>query len=131
MYFKLKKQYCEKRFNMINKDLFTALVSANIVKEGTEIEAFYKGKDLAGHNSIPSRGTFVIVETAESTTGYDFVCASVVDGSRRTIPSQDIIIIDGMEPARIASTYGLSTSGQAVKQGKRRGRRPKHLRDAA
>jgi hypothetical protein len=116
---------------MINNDLFTALVNARIIKEGTEIEAYYKGKDMAGINNVPSRGTFVITETTATSTGYTFVAASVVDGTRRVIPSRDIIIIDGMEPARIASTYGLSASGQALKQGKRRGRRPKHLREVA
>jgi hypothetical protein len=115
---------------MINNDLFTALVTARIVKEGTEIEAYYKGKDMAGTNSVASRGTFVITEITETPTGYTFVGASVLDGSRRIIPSRDVIIIDGMEPARMASTYGLSASGQALKQGKRRGRRPKHLREA-
>lgn len=116
---------------MINNDLFTALVNAKVIKEGTEIDAYYRGKDLAGDNAVATRGTFVIVTATETEAGYTFLCASVVNGSRRTIPSQDVIIIDGMEPARLASTYGLSLSGQTLKQGKRRGRRPKHLREAA
>lgn len=115
---------------MINCELFETLVNANIVTKDTEVNAYYKGKDIGGDTVVQTTGTFVIVDIQPATQGYKVLVASTVDGVRRILPSTAIFMIDGMDPARLAGTYGFSATGNTVKQGKRRGRKPKLVRDA-
>lgn len=112
---------------MINPILMQKLIERKVVTAGTEIDARYVGYDIAGVPTQPIVGTFVIMGIAAREDGYVFDVASVLDGKRRKIHSTATLMIDGMEAVRLASIYGIGSEGGAVKQGKRRGRKPKAL----
>lgn len=111
----------------MNKDLLRKLIETSIIKPFVEIEAHYTVVEFSGNSTIRKTGEFVIFEIVENAGHFDFVCASAVDGRRRVIPEEDIILIDGMEPERFANVFGIAPDGSKLKMGKRRGRKPKHL----
>ncbi|RYF14498.1 MAG: hypothetical protein EOO77_14220 [Oxalobacteraceae bacterium] len=109
----------------MNPALLKVLVERNILGVRTEIDARYRGRDIAGHSLVMASGTFLILSVHPTETDYQFVAADVIDGSRRTIPGTAITGIDGMDPARLAANYDLDPYGIPVKVGKRRGRKPR------
>lgn len=110
----------------MNTSLLKVLVQRNIVGVRTEIDAHYRGRDIAGNPLIPSFGTFLILEIHTNGSAFVFTCADTVDGTRRNIPGSAIVAIDGMDPLRLAENYELTESGEKLKVGKRRGRKPKN-----
>jgi hypothetical protein len=110
----------------MNPSLLKVLVDRKIIRERTEIDATYRGHDLAGNLLVNASGTFYIVEIAPSDNGYMFTCVSTVDGRRRMIPGTAIVRIDGMCPTRLALNFDLSPEGVPLVVGKRRGRKPKN-----
>lgn len=112
---------------MLNLPLLTKLIEKNIVTRTTEVDAHYVGIDMAGVPTIETMGTFVILGIQSKEDGFVFEVANVIDGKRRRLHHTAITKIDGMDPQRLASIYGLSSEGEALKQGKRRGRKPKAL----
>ena len=50
-------------------------------------------------------------------------------GRRRRIPVEQVIMIDGMDPSRFAAIHGLKADGTELPKQKRRGRKPKHLKE--
>lgn len=114
---------------MINSSLLNILIERNIVTIGTEFDAAYRGIDMAKSASIKATGTFVILEIARSDVGFYFKAADVVTGKPFSVSASSIIRIDGMEPDRLAAIYGLSPEGEKLKQGKRRGRKPRVARE--
>jgi hypothetical protein len=105
---------------------FSKLIEKNIITETTEIDAVYRGKDIAGDLFVDAVGTFVILTIQKTTeVDYIFTCASTRDGHRRMIPASAVVMVDGMEPARLAETYGIALTGAAIPPGRRRGRKPK------
>lgn len=109
----------------MNSSLLKVLVERNIVAARTEIDARYRGNDIAGNPMVATSGTFLVLDIKMTDAGYAFVCADVIDGKRRTIPGAAITQIDGMDPVRLAANYDLDENGQPVKVGKRRGRKPR------
>lgn len=104
------------------------LIERGVIKAGTEVEAVYRAVGLSGQADVPRLGTFVVTAT---TIGADEVlieAASTVNGAPVKLSARAVQRLDGMEPARIASIYGLSDEGDPLKQGKRRGRKPKAQR---
>lgn len=111
--------------------LLKVLVERKIVAPRTEIDAFYRGRNIAGDNVVQQRGTFLIMDIRPMTDGsLVFDCANVIDGKRRTIASTQITGIDGMAPERLAANYYLDADGNPVPVGKRRGRKPRALIEA-
>lgn len=111
----------------MNEFLLRKLVERNIVKRSTEIDAVYKGLGISGLENVETVGTFLVMEIVDNGTEFLFEVADVIDGRRRKLPSGAIRMIDGMEPTRLATIYGLSDKGEPLRQGKRRGRKPKAL----
>lgn len=112
----------------MNTNLIRKLVSAGVIRQNTEIDAFYKGVDMSGAPLARVRGTFFvrglkINETAELVI---FDTISTIDGSARTIMSNDVVYVDGMEVDKLASIYGFDAQGGKLVQGKRRGRKPRN-----
>lgn len=110
----------------MNTNLVRKLVSLGVVRQNTEIEATYRGVDLAGIALPRITGTFFVQGIRISKTGSIlFDAKSTVDGTQRTFLSSDVSAIDGMPISKLTSIYGISATGSAVAQGKRRGRRPR------
>lgn len=110
----------------MNNSLLKVLVQRNIIGVRTEIDAHYRGRDIAGNPLIPSTGTFLILEVHTNGHAFAFTCADTIDGSRRIIPGSAILAVDGMDPLRLAENYELTEAGEKLKVGKRRGRKPKN-----
>lgn len=105
--------------------LLKKLIDLNIIHEDTEIEAFYGARDLSGSVLSLTRGTFYVRSVESTDDGYVFLAVSTVNGRLRRIHSKHLLKIDGMEPDRLAEVYFLTAEGTPVKQGKRRGRKPR------
>jgi len=112
---------------IMNISLVRKLVSNGIIRQNTEIDAYYMGVDISGCPIARTRGTFFIrnVKINERTSTIIFDTVSTVDGLPKTIFSNDVKRVDGMPIDRLAGIYGISGIGEAINQGKRRGRRPK------
>lgn len=115
----------------MNGNLFETLVDRNIITEDTEIEAVGRRRDLSGIAHITFTNTYYYVAHSlnENSTGSVIVIDSR-DGAVSTIDMENITTIDGMEPRRLAGLYALNDEGEHVRQGARRGRKPK-VREAA
>lgn len=103
------------------------LIEKGAIKRETEVEAHYKGNDLSGGPLARSRGIFLVLGARLMEDQVTFDAIDTRWGSRQQIHSDDIIAIDGMDPARFANIFGLTEEGEVLKQGKRRGRKPKAL----
>lgn len=57
----------------------------------------------------------------------EFHCISTKDGKIYQVKPNQIITIDGMDPSKLASVYGLKRDGSKKETGKKRGRKPKIL----
>lgn len=101
------------------------LIEKGVITERTEIDAYYKGVDIGGAALARTQDNFTVVSAKAIGGTVLFEVVSTTDGSKRRIDTNDVFKIDGMEPQRFASIYGLTAQGVDVKQGKRRGRKPK------
>lgn len=104
------------------------LIERGVIKQGTEFDAPYRAVGLSCAADVPRLGTFVVTATKVTEDDVLIEAASTVDGTPLRLSARAIRRIDGMEPDRIASIYGLSVDGVPLKQGKRRGRKPKAQR---
>ena len=112
----------------MNNSLLKTLVDRNLVTVRTEIDATYRGRDIAGMPSVATTGTFLIQTITHKEDGsFAFNCADTVAGRQRVIPGSAIVAIDGMDPIRFAANFELTEDGEPMKVGKRRGRKPKAL----
>lgn len=103
------------------------LIDKGAIKRETEVEAHYKGKGLDGQRLGRSRGVFLVLGARLMEDMVEFDTVDTRWGERQSIKADDIIAIDGMDPARFANIFGLTEEGEVLKQGKRRGRKPKAL----
>jgi hypothetical protein len=109
----------------MNISLLKVLVERNIIGVRTEIDARYRGRDIAGNPLVTVVGTFLILDISQTDSGFTFTCADTIDGKRRLIQGESIVGVDGMDPIRLAANYELDENGERVKVGKRRGRKPR------
>lgn len=105
--------------------LARALIERRVLTTETELEIAYKGMDIGGGRTVRSQGTFTIKDVSATEEKVVFQLISTIDGSVRTATSEQILTIDGMDPARYASVYGIKANGGSAAQQKRRGRKPK------
>ncbi len=112
----------------MNNSLLKTLVERNLIAVRTEIDATYRGRDIAGMPSVATTGTFLVLAITYNEDGsFVFACADTVAGHHRNIPGANIVAIDGMDPIRFAANFELTEDGEPMKVGKRRGRKPKAL----
>lgn len=110
----------------MNPFLALALIQKGAIKEGTEIEGYYKGIDLSGSAIARVPGIFSVREAKQTKDGeIFFICRDTRDGAKRKIICPDVSLIDGMEPERAASVYGFMMEGDTVVALKKRGRKAK------
>lgn len=105
--------------------LARALIERRVMTTETELEIAYKGMDIGGGKTVKSQGTFTIRDVNTTGEKIVFQLISTVDGSIRAATSEQILAIDGMDPARYASVYGIKANGGSAAQQRRRGRKPK------
>jgi len=112
----------------MNLKLASVLVDRKLLKEDCEIDARYlaNGLSSATHTVL---GTFYIKSVDKQEETINFQVANVKDGTIRIVEARDIVAIDGMDPVRYAAVYNIKADGGKAVQGKRRGRRPKVMRE--
>jgi hypothetical protein len=103
------------------------LIEKGAIKRETEVEASYRGIDMSGGALARARGVFLVLGARLMEDQVTFDTVDTRFGGRQSIKATDIISIDGMEPDRFANIFGLDENGDPLKQGKRRGRKPKAL----
>ena len=110
---------------MQNK-LAEALVTRGVLKVGTEVEAYHQAVGLGGVTTVKVANYFTIASVAVKTTGnVVFTLAALRDGALSQVLAEDIINIDGMDPARFAAVWDIKADGGKAVVGARRGRKPK------
>lgn len=105
--------------------LAKVLIERKILNTHTELEIEYMGLDLSGSNTVKSKDFFNIVKVTTQDDRLLLDVVSVRDGHRRVVKSEQIVNVDGMDPLRFASVYGIKANGGNAAQQKRRGRKPK------
>jgi hypothetical protein len=101
--------------------LLDVLVARNVINENSEFTIPTTNHGFS--TSVHKINTFNYV----SHSGDLMKCSSIVDGQILEVPIASVITIDGMAPSRLASIYALNEHGESVRQGMRRGRKPKLL----
>lgn len=109
----------------MKEELFTALVSRNLINENCEIRASREtsSTSLTGIDLMLEDFSF-----QNWTTGADnlrVTLESLRDGRRVEVPVSRIAMIDGQDPVRFAAAHDISATGRAITMGPRRGRAPK------
>jgi hypothetical protein len=112
---------------IMKTEVVKKLIEKGAIKRETEVEAHYKGKDLSGAALARARGVFLILGARLMEDQVTFDAVDTRWGGHQSLKADDIIRIDGMEPDRFANIFGLTEDGEPLKQGKRRGRKPKAL----
>ena len=91
----------------MDKKLGETLIQRKIVKEDTEIEAWYKANEFGG-GYFDQLGMFTINKIDQNTQGeVCFHARSNIDGKWHDFGYNDIVKIDGMEPSKLANAYGI------------------------
>lgn len=111
---------------LMNLNLVRKLIETGVIRQQTEIEAYYVGADMAGVRNTKVLGTFFIqgVRLNETAGTVIFDAISTKNGSKKTIRNEDVVSIDGMDLTRLAANYNFDAEGGHVPEPTRRGRKP-------
>lgn len=111
---------------LMNLSLVRKLIETGVIRQQTEIEAFYVGVDMAGVRNARVKGSFFVqgVRLIEATGTVIFDAVSTLNGAKVTIRNADVVSIDGMDLERLAANYNFDLAGGHVPEPTRRGRKP-------
>jgi len=103
------------------------LLEKGVIRENTEFEAYYNAHYLSCQKNAQILGKFRIVSARMSGDKSRIIFEGLSDDDklRYFFSNDDIVTLDGMAPARVASIYNLNAKGEDLAAGKRRGRKPK------
>lgn len=110
--------------------LIEGFVSKNVLKPGAEMTIERPLHGLGGVTQGRTKETVSLTYIRRNDTRIEFYCISTVDGRQVHVVPNQIITIDGMDPWKLASVYGLKKDGSPKEAGKKRGRKPKLLQIA-
>jgi hypothetical protein len=108
----------------MNVDLTLRLIEMNVIKSGTEVDAYYRTSDLSGSRRASVPGNFMVVRAVKTRDGIFFEVSSTEAGRRTWVQPEDIMRVDGMDPLRIAEIYHLDAHGRSTRE-HRRTRKPR------
>lgn len=111
---------------LMNLNLVRKLIETGVIRQQTEIEAYYVGVDMAGVRNAKVKGTFFVqgVRLNDKTGVIIFDTISTKNGAKKTILNEDVVSIDGMDLTRLAANYNFDAEGGHVPEPTRRGRKP-------
>lgn len=105
-------------------ELSKILIERGIIREKTIVEAYHLTRGLSCTNNSRVLDEFAIIRAKKR--GEDIVFdAYTRDNVMKEILAEDVISVDGMDEPRLAKAFMLSTEGEKIAEGKRRGRKPK------
>ena len=94
------------------------LIKRNIIKQETEVDAWYSAPAFGGGGTVDKTGSFTI-DSIDNINGVPFFHArSNVDGKWEDIKMDKVISVDGMEPVKLAEAYGIKSKTKKVKKKK-------------
>ena len=83
------------------------LVKRKIIKEDTEVNAWYSAPAFGGGGTVDKTGSFTISSIEINNGKPIFRSRSNVDGKWENITVDKIVSVDGMEPTKLAEAYGI------------------------
>lgn len=107
--------------------LIEGFVNKNVLKPGAEMTIIRPLRGLGGIVQGQTNEDVSLTYIRRSESKIEFYCISTVDGRQIHVTPSQIISIDGMDPQKLASVYGLKKDGSPKELGKKRGRKPKIL----
>ena len=118
----------------IGNNLLKALINRNVIRAGAELLIPRQGKDLSGSrfnyfdHVVEVCATKIDKKPTDDGTIEEIGLVQAVstdDGAKFIIKAHHIYLIDGMDPVRIAKSFGFKLDGTPLSAGKKRGRKPK------
>lgn len=110
---------------MLTNALAKTLIDRNIINKSTKIEAYYTRMDFSGSYNR-TRNTLSLANVCKHGEEYSFVLYDQHSDLVVTVPVEDVMAIDGMEPSLVAEAFDLQMDGTKKILGKKRGRPRKH-----
>lgn len=107
--------------------LIEGFVNKNVLKPGAEMTITRPLNGLGGTVQGQTKEDVSLSYIRRSNTHIEFYCVSTIDGRKMHVMPHQILFIDGMDPQKLASVYGLKKDGSPKELGKKRGRKPKLL----
>mgnify|MGYP003587986906 FL=1 len=107
--------------------LIEGFVNKNVLIPGAEMTIERPLIGMGGTTQGRTKETVSLAYIRRKNSDVEFFCNSTVDGRQIHVVPNQIITIDGMEPNKLASVYGLKKDGSFKETGKKRGRKPKIL----
>lgn len=113
---------------MIPDGFVQTLLDRKIINFGsTQVLAKYKKIDYS-FRGLELQNLFVVENANKNSNGkFIFTLSRLDDKEPIVATTDDILLIDGMEPKDIAKAFDLNIDGSKKVLGKRRGRPRKHL----
>ncbi len=102
-----------KKARTMDQTLGQELIKRNIIKQDTEVSAWYSSTAFGGIGTVDHVGNFTIssIDVNQNT----FHARSNVDGEWQDITFDKVVSIDGMEPSKLAEAYGIKKKTKKVK----------------
>lgn len=112
---------------MLQEGLVKTLLKRGIINTTTQVLAVFNKVDHS-LRSLRLKDFFKVNSVEEGKTGkHTFDLSRIETSELYKLPTDQIILIDGMEPTEIAKAYDLNLDGSNKVMGKPRGR-PKIIR---
>ncbi len=99
----------------MDKALGKELIKRNIIKQDTELDAWYSATAFGGMGTVENVGSFTINSIDVDNGVPMFHARSNVDGQWEDITLDRVVSVDGMEPNKLAEAYGIKKKGKKKK----------------
>jgi hypothetical protein len=105
-------------------------IQKGIIKYNTNVSANYVTEQFGGVLKLEAFTDFSVIRAIKMEDGsIMFDLKQVDDNTRHRVPASAIQRIEGMDPVRIASVYNLKVDGTEKTVGRKRGRKPRIIKD--
>tara|TARA_B100000989_G_scaffold143392_1_gene106850 strand:- start:3236 stop:3535 length:300 start_codon:yes stop_codon:yes gene_type:complete len=99
----------------MDKALGQELIKRKIIKQDTEVDAWYSATAFGGVGTVDNVGSFTINSIDVNNGVPMFNARSNVDGQWEKITMDKVVSVDGMEPMKLAEAYGIKKKGKKKK----------------
>ena len=99
----------------MEKSLGKELIKRHIIKQDTEVDAWYSAVAFGDMGTVDNVGSFTINSIDVDNGTPVFHARSNVDGKWEDITMDKIVSVDGMEPNKLAEAYGIKKKGKKKK----------------
>ena len=107
--------------------LIEGFVNKNVLVPGASLTVNRPCRGLGGITQGEVKETVSLSIIKRESKIVKFMCISSVDGRPLQVKPDQVLTIDGMDPLKLASVYGMKKDGSNKTLGKKRGRKPKTL----